>query len=229
MMVCHPTTGDVSFGGLDRVFSGVCVRSRVRPGGYVFDLHGRVPRRRARCSAALPTGPANAGTIPNADQVVTCGRPGVTEQQNTIFRVEVATDWRRVHPEELLQLKTPMNGPISDLSGERHSRVASAPLMQHPSNIRAPRTACTDDQFRQTRANNARHCHLSAAAVEEIPSACSFPIKDLRQTSRSHTGDEPSPTDEYGMNSKKVDQASDIVLVTTSGNVTGSHQLTPRG
>ena len=232
-MMCHPTAGELLFVGGHRLLSRVGVRRGMRAGRHVFHLYRGVPGR-----GAGPCTTGSAGT-PAAST------PDAPRVGQLIFRFLAASkklsNSQRVHQSKLVHAKQPdracrtkdfmLKGPISPaLGGLRHRDLALAGPSRQVLQSAPVNAADRPQALPHTESIAAEACTWTRAGKVSARQDQFCVSPKFRRVSQKHTSHGQISTGENRTYPcKAARQASGIVLVTASGNVTASHQLTPRG
>ena len=208
-MMCHPTTGDLLHSRADRILPRVRIRCGLRAGSDVLDLHGRIQSSRAGRLPAPASGTSGEATGSASEanaEVVIPEQHAVAEQHCGPVGVESSKPARRVS-----QATTPrgkkMTQPGSSLTVPVTSVLSSAPC------------AFKDLLPAEADLSLTRFDRLAAVGVSRRNRSIASP--SFRCELQKIAGGEQIPT---GVNrtvpARSLTQASVIVWVTSSGNVT---------
>lgn len=218
--MCHPTVGDLLHGRADRVFSGVRVRRRMRAGSDVLDLYRRLPGSCAR----RPAGPS-AGSL--AESASSDDKAVILDEMNRDSDAigqhcdSNGVGWKKpAHPSAQSHssrgqnvMRTRFTLSVSPPARRLLARGVNRVPLQMRSSPPRPNLP-TSATLPTTRSAN-------AVAAEPAQHSTSIQSPSFRRALQMTAGGDTLPTGTYPASTHgSPTEASVIVLVTSSGNVT---------
>lgn len=230
-MMCHPKIGDLPFRRADRVFSGLCLRGGMRAGGNVLDLYGRLPRRRSgyRTPGAAPEAESHALQAGIFPETLISLRNCASKKQSSSLGVEhnKLVDAEQPYGDCRTE-DTMFDGPTpSAHRGLCRPCPGYALMAARPCAVSAAQRPVSTQKIAQAPDCTPGACVVTIAAPQAA--------RSLHRTHLRRAAHTSAPGETYATGAKRTsteegtERGSAIVLVTSQGNVTASHPLTPRG
>lgn len=232
--MCHPTSGDLLLRRSYRVFSGFCLRRRMRVSGHVLDLHGRVPGGRAgqHASGSSRTASVGSGTGQVTYKEQFFRRVGASKKHSRSRRVQLSTlayaEQPKIHCRRFANLATEF--PSRRMAGPGQSRIGSAQVTKVCSEATQIPTSSRTYKLSQIATPRVAICVRAVADATCVRGNGSLSTPSFRRQLQGNAGAGQIATGaNHTGTSTEIVRTSVIVRVTTLGNVLASLQLIPRG